>query len=64
MRNQYLFQTDPAHIEAMIKTNVHPYVYMTKYALQHFSQRASEHSHKNAITFVSSTAAWVDLPFF
>jgi len=36
MKNQKFLETDPALIEAMIKTNVHPYVYMTKYALQHF----------------------------
>ena len=33
MKNQNLLQTDPALLEAMIKTNVHPYVYLTKYAL-------------------------------
>ena len=37
MRNQLLFQQDPAQIEEKIKTDVHPYVYMTRYALQHFS---------------------------
>ena len=48
----------------MIKTNVHPYVYMTKYALKHFAEHANGHSHLNAITYVSSTAAWVDLQYF
>ena len=64
MRNQFLLQQDPAHLEAMIKTNVHPYVYITKYALLHFKQKASEHSHKNAISYVSSTNAWTDSTYF
>ena len=36
MRNNKLLDTSPAKLELMIKTNVHPYVYMTKYALLHF----------------------------
>lgn len=48
----------------MIKTNVHPYVYMTKYALQHFSQNAATHQHKIALLYTSSTAAMIDFPLF
>lgn len=62
MKNQNLLQTDPALLEAMIKTNVHPYVYLTKYALQHFSQNAASHQHKTALLYTSSTAAQVDFP--
>ena len=43
----------------MIRTNVHPYVYMTKYALKHFKEHANEHNHLNAMTYTSSTAAWM-----
>jgi len=64
MRNQLLLQSDPAALEAMIKTNVHPYVYMTKYALKHFDEQASAHRNLNALVYVSSTAAWVSLTYF
>ena len=33
MKNKLLLKIDPALLESMIKTNVHPYVYMSKYAL-------------------------------
>ena len=33
MKNKHLLKLDPALIESTIKTNVHPYVYMSKYAL-------------------------------
>ena len=36
MKNKMFLETDPALLEDMIKTNVHPYVLMTKYALLHF----------------------------
>ena len=62
MKNKLLLKTDPALLEAMIKTNVHPYVYMSKYALQHFSENRDSHSHKNAMLFTSSMAAFVYLP--
>ena len=48
----------------MIKTNVHPYVYMTKYALKHFSENAASHQHQNALLYTSSTAAMIDFPMF
>ena len=38
MKNQKLFDLPPDLMETMIKTNVHPYVYMTKYALNHFAE--------------------------
>ena len=46
----------------MIKTNVHPYVYMSKYAMQHFAANSDKHSHKNALLFTSSTACWFTGP--
>ena len=51
-------------LELMTKTNVHPYIYMTKYALRHFIEHAGEHNHRTALTYVSSTAAWMDGKFF
>ena len=36
MKNAPFFDTDPAKIEAMIKTNFHPHFYLTKYAMKHF----------------------------
>ena len=33
MKNKHFLKTDPALIEATIKTNAHPYVYMSKYAI-------------------------------
>ena len=33
MKNRIFFDQDPQLLEDMIKTNVHPYVYMTKYAI-------------------------------
>ena len=62
MKNRYFLKTDPAHIEAMIKTNVHPYVYMAKYATNHFIANAENHNHKNAMLFTSSMAAHVWMP--
>ena len=38
MHNSRFLETDPARIEAMIKTNVHPQIYLTKYAMQHFEK--------------------------
>ena len=49
---------DPNDLERMIKTNVHPYIYMTKYALPHFISNADSQSHRNAMIYVSSSAAY------
>ena len=57
MRNRFFLKTDPAHLEAMIKTNVHPYIYMAKYATLHFQSNKDKHQHQNAILFTSSMAA-------
>ncbi len=46
-------------MENMIKTNVHPYVYMSKYAMRHFEANKEDHRHKNALIYVSSTAAFI-----
>ena len=46
----------------MIKINVHPYVYMTKYALLHFMANADSHSHQNALLYTSSMAAYTWMP--
>ena len=51
-------------VEAQIKTNVHPYVYMTKYALQHFEANAALHTHRNLMVYISSLAALSDLTYF
>ena len=64
MKNQKLLQSDPALLERMIKTNVHPYVYMSKYAMQHFASNAADHSHLNALVYVSSVAAFVYGPYY
>ena len=53
--------------EASIKTNVHPYIYMTKYAILHFlnfKDTATSDQHKFAMTFTSSMAAFVRIPNF
>ena len=64
MKNQKFLLSDPALIEASIKTNIHPYVYMTKYALRHFQANADSHTYKNAMIFVSSSAAFCTFPYF
>ena len=38
LNNGRFLEIDPAKIEAMIKTNVHPQIYLTKYAMQHFEK--------------------------
>jgi short-subunit dehydrogenase len=48
----------------MLKTNVHPYVYMTKYALQHFENQSQFHKHKNAMIYLSSGVSEVAVPYF
>lgn len=45
MKNKFFLKTDPALIESMIKTNVHPYVYMAKYAALHFIANKEKHNH-------------------
>ena len=61
MKNAAFLNLDPATIELMIKTNVHPYVYLTKYALQHFRNNKDAHSHKNALIYTSSIIAMTDM---
>ena len=63
MKNQKLLQMDPNDLERMIKTNVHPYIYMTKYALPHFISNADSQSHRNAMIYVSSSFAYFQAPF-
>lgn len=58
MQNRYFLTQDPAKMEMMIKTNVHPFVYMSKYALLHFRSNADKHDHKNAMLYTSSMAAF------
>ena len=36
MKNRKFLETSPETIEAMIKTNFHPQIYLTKYAIKHF----------------------------
>jgi short-subunit dehydrogenase len=43
------FDVPLAKIEALIKTNVHPYVLLAKYATMHFRQHKDEHKHKDAL---------------
>ena len=64
MHNQKLLQSDPIGLEAMIRVNVHPYVYMTKYALKHFDDKANEHKKRNAIVYISGMACWFGMPYF
>lgn len=62
MKNRYFLETDPAHLEAMIKTNVAPYVLLTKYAMRHFMEKSDSHLYKNALTYTSSMAACINFP--
>ena len=62
MKNKLLLEQDPAKLEAMIKTNVHPYVFMSKYALLHFRSNLEKHDHKNALLYTSSMAAFCWMP--
>lgn len=48
----------------MIKTNVHPYVYMTKPALNHFRETSDQHSLKNAMIFTSSSVTYMNGALF
>lgn len=64
MKNRLFMRQDPAVMEAMIKTNLHPYVYMAKYAIQNFLENKGGHGHRNALTFTSSSAAYGKIPFF
>ena len=64
MKNQKLFDTPPDLIEAMLKTNISPYVYMTKYALQHFEKNGESHSKKNGLIYISSSVSFVGFKFF
>ena len=47
----------------MIQTNVNPYVYMSKYAINHFKKHSKKHNHLNALTYVSSSAAFAAPPY-
>ena len=62
MKNKLFLSVDPALLEAMIKTNVHPYVFMAKYATRHFLELKDATEHKFAMTFTSSLAAMVWMP--
>lgn len=55
---------DPAQLESMIKTNVHPYVYMTKPALNHFRATRDQHMQKNAMIYVSSSVVYMNGALF
>ena len=57
MKNRFFLKTDPALLEAMIKTNCHPFIYMAKYATLHFQGNKDKHLHQNAMLFTSSMAA-------
>lgn len=61
LTNKPFFKLEPAIIEGMIKTNVVPYVLMSKYALLHFMRTRDSHTHRNAITFTSSMASCASL---
>lgn len=50
------FEMPLEDIEASIKTNVHPYVLLSKYAILHFIKHKNEHKHKDALIQVSSSA--------
>lgn len=43
------FEEPLENIQALIKTNVHPYVLLAKYAALHFRANKDSHSHKNAL---------------
>ena len=47
-RNNF-FDEPLEKIETLIKTNVHPYVLLAKYATMHFKQHKDEHRHKTAL---------------
>lgn len=62
MKNARFMETDPATIEAMIKTNFHPQFYLTKYAMKHFSSTGDENTLKKALVYVSSCVSLMTLP--
>lgn len=62
MKNKHFLKTDPALLEAVIKTNVTPYVLLTKYAMRHFLAQSENHKHKNALTYTSSSLACCSIP--
>ena len=45
------------NIENLIKTNVHPYVLLAKYATIHFRQNKDKHDHKVGLIQTSSSLA-------
>ena len=49
-------------IENLIKTNVHPYVLLAKYATLHFRENKDAHRHKNALIQTSSSIAEIVAP--
>ena len=61
MKNARFMDTDPATIEAMIKTNFHPQFYLTKYAMKHFSL-TDDYAFKRALIYVSSCVSLRTLP--
>ena len=46
---QKFFEVPLERIEDLIRTNVHPYVLLTKYATMHFREHKDSHNHKNAL---------------
>ena len=61
MYNKMFLDTEPALLEAMIKTNVHPQLYLSKYALQHFETTHQDYKFKKAIVYISSCIALFDM---
>ena len=62
MKNAQFFDTKPATIEAMIKTNFHPHFFLTKYAMNHFSSTNDDFTFKRALVYVSSCVSCMTLP--
>jgi short-subunit dehydrogenase len=60
---QKFFEVPLEKIEDLIKTNVHPYVLLSKYATLHFREHKDSHYHKNALIHVSSIVADTVIPF-
>lgn len=47
----------------MIKTNIYPYVLMSKYATLNFLKHADQHDHKVGLIHTSSIASDLQMPW-
>jgi NAD(P)-dependent dehydrogenase (short-subunit alcohol dehydrogenase family) len=57
-----MLELDPLTLEQMLKTNVAPYVFLSKYALLHFKRTKDSHTRKNGLIFTSSILSRFSIP--